>query len=142
MAQSFKRAEIEEEQVVQVEKSNCLIRRKREAVVWCGVFWLSSYCLPSMIWAGQPQNDLPQAKGEICSCCKIANMHRWCKGSETQVSERLIYLKFGTGNGIHSTTANQSIRGSKRWPGWMDRVPGPISLNTVEPQERPQVTGD
>ena len=65
MAQSFKRAEIEEEQVVQVEKSNCLIRRKREAVVWCGVFWLSSYCLPSMIWAGQPENDLRAAKGEI-----------------------------------------------------------------------------
>ena len=141
MAQSFKRAEIEEEQVVQVEKSNCLIRRKREAVVWCGVFWLSSYCLPSMIWAGQPQNDLPAAKGEIV-VAKVQTCTAGARGSKTQVSARLIYLKFGTGNGIHSTTANQSIRGSKRWPGWMDRVPGPISLNTVEPQERPQVTGD
>ena len=73
----------------------------------------------------------------------MAKVQTCTAGARGQVSGRLIYLKFGTGgNRIDSTTANQSIRGSKQWPRWMDRVPGPISLNTVEPQERPQVTGD
>ena len=65
--------------MVQAEKSNCLIRRKKGAVGCCGVFWLSSYRLPtSMIWAGQPQNDLPAAESEM----EVAKVQTCAGGAE------------------------------------------------------------
>ena len=107
--------------MVQAEKSNCLIRRKKGAVGCCGVFWLSSYRLPaSMIWVGQPQNDLPAAKvrwrlWKKCKHVLVEQRRRRVVSDTGFISLQVLRSKYRPGgNQLGSTAANPSILGSKQ----------------------------